>query len=192
MFKVVIAGSKDFGDYALLEKYVDKKLSRVAQEDSIEVVTSHAKRVADMAARYAQERGYQHRHFQPDPAKYYSQAYQRANEELIAYADSFIVFWDGRDGAAEKLIRKAKEAGMRIAVKQVEAPQEAPAEPVKPWPFTLLSEASVDVTGEVSEERLRQAMTTIRLNDRIQEVLFQRFCDGMTLQAIGGSIRYYP
>lgn len=185
MFKVVVTGSKGFDNYAILEAFVDKKLSRVAQEDTIEIVTSHAKNIVDMAMRYAQERGYHHKHFQPNPAKYYSQAYQRVNEEMIAYADSFIVFWDGRDGAAENLIRKAKKAGVLIAVKLVDASPETVNEQPMPWPFNLLSEASVDVTGEVSEERLRQAMTTIKLNDRVQEVLFQRYRDGRTLQAIG-------
>ena len=185
MFKVVIVGSKGFEDYALLEQYVDKKLSRVAQEDAIEIVTSHSKSTVDMAVRYAQERGYQHKHFQPDPAKYKAQAYPQVNQELLAYADSIIVFWDGQEGAAGTLIKKARDAGVRIAVKQIEPPQETAVEPPKPWPHNLLSEASVEVTGEVSEERLRQAFTTIKLNDRIQDVLFQRYRDGLTMQAIG-------
>ena len=185
MFKVVVVGSKRFEDYALLEQYVDKKLSRVAQEDAIEIVTSHSKSTVDMAVRYAQERGYQHKHFQPDPAKYKAQAYPQVNQELLAYADSIIVFWDGQEGAAGTLIKKARDAGVRIAVKQIEPPQETATEPPKPWPHNLLSEASVEVTGEVSEERLRQAFTTIKLNDRIQDVLFQRYRDGLTMQAIG-------
>ncbi len=114
VFKVVIVGSKGFEDYALLERYVDKKLSRVAQEDTIEIVTSHAKSVVDLAVRYAQERGYQHKHFQPDPGKYKAQAYPQVNQELLSYADSIIIFWAGREGAAEKLIMKAREAGVRI------------------------------------------------------------------------------
>ena len=185
MFKVVIVGSKGFEDYALLEQYVDKKLSRVAQEDAIEIVTSHSKSTVELAVRYAQERGYQHKHFQPDPAKYKAQAYPQVNQELLAYADSIIAFWDGQEGAAGTLIKKAREASVRIAVKQIEPPQETATEPPKPWPHNLLSEASVEVTGEVSEERLRQAFTTIKLNDRIQNVLFQRYRDGLTMQAIG-------
>ena len=185
MFKVVIVGSKGFEDYALLEQYVDKKLSRVAQEDAIEIVTSHSKSTVDMAVRYAQERGYQHKHFQPDPAKYKAQAYPQVNQELLAYADSIIAFWDGQEGAAGTLIKKARDAGVRIAVKQIAPPQETATEPPKLWPHNLLSEASVEVTGEVSEERLRQAFTTIKLNDRIQDVLFQRYRDGLTMQAIG-------
>ena len=183
MFNVVIVGSKGFEDYALLEQYVDKNLSRVAQEDAIEIVTSHSKSTVDMAVRYAQERGYQHKHFQPDLAKYKAQAYPQVNQELLAYADSIVVFWDGQEGAAGTLIKKARDAGVRIAVKQIEPPPEA--EPAKPWPHNLLSEASVEVTGDVSEERLRQAFTTIKLNDRIQDVLFQRYRDGLTMQAIG-------
>lgn len=188
MFKVVIVGSKGFEDYALLEQYVDKKLSRVAQEDAIEIVTSHSKSTVELAVRYAQERGYQHKHFQPDPAKYKAQAYPQVNQELLAYADSIIAFWDGQEGAAGTLIKKARDAGVRIAVKQIEPPQETATEPPKPWPHNLLSEASVEVTGEVSEERLRQAFTTIKLNDRIQDVLFRRYRDGLTMQAIGDSL----
>ncbi len=185
MFKVVIVGNKGFEDYALLEQYIDKKLSRVAQEDAIEIVTSHSKSTVELAVRYAQERSYPHKHFQPDPAKYKAQAYPQVNQELLAYADSIIAFWDGMEGAAGTLIKKARDAGVRIAVKQIEPPQETATEPPKPWPHNLLSEASVEVTGEVSEERLRQAFTTIKLNDRIQDVLFQRYRDGLTMQAIG-------
>ena len=185
MFKVVIAGSKGFNDYALLEAYIDKKLSRVAQEDTIEIVTSYSKSTVDLSVRYAQERGYRHRHFQPDPAQYKAQACFQANQELLAYADSVIVFWDGREGAAGALIKKAREAGVRAAVKQIEPPQEAPVEPSNPWPHNLLSEASVEVTGDFSEDRLRQAFTAIKLNARLQDILLQRYRDGLTLQAIG-------
>ena len=183
MFKVAIIGSKGFSDYSLLEQYVDKKLSRIAQEDTIEIVTSHAKSVVDLAVRYAKEREYQYKHFQPDHAKYKSLAYPQVNKELVTYIDSVIAFWDGREGAAEKLISMAREAGIRIAVKQIEAIPEA--EPEKPWPDNLLAEAEVVVAGDVSEDRLRQALTTIKLNVRIQDILLQRYRDGLTLQAIG-------
>lgn len=188
MFKVVVAGSKGFEDYALLEQYVDKKLSRVAQEDTIEIVTSHSKSTIDLAVRYARERGYPHRHFQPDLAKHKAQAYPQVNQALLAYADSIIVFWDGREGAAASLIKMAREAGVRTAVRQVEPPPEVPADPPRPWPHNLLAEASVEVTGEVSEERLRQALAAIRLKDRVRDVLFQRYRDGLTMQAIGDSL----
>ena len=185
MFKVVVVGSKGFDDYALLEAYIDKKLSRVAQEDTIEIITSHSKSTVDLAVRYAQERGYRHTHFQTDPAKYKAQAYPQVNQELLAYADSIIAFWDCQEGAAGTLIKKAKEAGVRVAVKQIEPPQEAAVKPSKPWPYNLLSEASVEVTGDVSEDRLRQAFTTVKLKDRLQDVLLQRYRDGLTMQAIG-------
>ena len=80
MFKVVVVGSKGFDDYALLEAYIDKKLSRIAQEDTIEIVTSYSKSTVDLAVRYAQERGYRHTHFQPDPAIYKAQAYPQVNQ----------------------------------------------------------------------------------------------------------------
>jgi len=126
--------------------------------------------------------------FQPDPAKYKAQAYPQVNQELLAYADSIIAFWDGQEGAAGTLIKKAREAGVRIAVKQIEPPQEAAVESSKPWPYNLLSEASVEVTGDVSEDRLRQAFTTIKLKDRLQDVLLQRYRDGLTMQAIGNPL----
>ena len=57
--RVVIAGSRNFNDYALFSSVVDKCLSRIRNEYDIIILSGHCSGADMMAERYAQENGFE-------------------------------------------------------------------------------------------------------------------------------------
>lgn len=56
MFRVIVAGGRDFGDYQLLRKTLDNLLCNITEE--IVVVCGQAKGADTLGEQYAKERGY--------------------------------------------------------------------------------------------------------------------------------------
>ena len=68
MFRVIIAGSRKFSDYDLLERTMDKALSTV--QDDITVVCGKAKGSDTLGEQYAKEHGYEVQYFPADWNRY--------------------------------------------------------------------------------------------------------------------------
>ena len=117
MFRVIIAGSRDFSDYDALKSYADVKLSNISRRDSIEVVSGCARRADTLGERYAEERGYGIKKFPADWNRYGKSAGYLRNVEMAEYADALIAFWDGKSKGTEHMIRIAKNRGLRIGIK---------------------------------------------------------------------------
>ena len=117
MFRVIIAGSRDFSDYDALKSYADAKLSNISRRDSIEVVSGCARGADTLGERYAEERGYGIKKFPADWNRYGKSAGYLRNVEMAEYADALIAFWDGKSKGTEHMIRIAKNRGLRIGIK---------------------------------------------------------------------------
>lgn len=117
MFRVIIAGSRDFSDYDALKSYADVKLSNISRRDSIEVVSGCARGADTLGERYAEERGYGIKKFPADWNRYGKSAGYLRNVEMAEYADALIAFWDGKSKGTEHMIRIAKNRGLRIGIK---------------------------------------------------------------------------
>lgn len=63
MFRLIIAGGRDFANYELLREYVDFKLSR--KQEEIQIISGGARGADALGERYAAERGYLLRRFLP-------------------------------------------------------------------------------------------------------------------------------
>ncbi len=117
MYKVIIAGSRDFRDYALLCSFADQAL---AGAEDIEIVSGGA-RVADaLGERYAQERRYALKVFHAEGKKWGRAAGPIRNSEMAGYADALIAFWDGVSSGTRDMIRKAEEKGLRVQVRMLQ------------------------------------------------------------------------
>ena len=103
MIRCIVAGSRHFDNYPLMEKILDRIFSQTFLE--IEIVSGCQVSVKDNGDRYgadyfgeayASERNY---HIQPFPADwttYGKKAGRIRNEEMVQYATHCVVFWDGR------------------------------------------------------------------------------------------------
>ena len=115
MFKVIIAGTRSFQDYELLQSYVDYMLSRTT--DVIEIVSGGAKGADALGERYAKEHGYRLKIFPANWEQYGKAAGYRRNAEMAAYADALIAFWDGKSRGTMHMINLAKQRKLKVAVK---------------------------------------------------------------------------
>ncbi len=68
MFRVIIAGSRDFSDYVLLRQTMDILLSNIKED--ITVVCGKARGADTLGEQYAKERGYAVAYFPADWDKY--------------------------------------------------------------------------------------------------------------------------
>ena len=114
MFKVIIAGGRDFNDYNLLKSKCDFYLSKINEE--IEVVCGGAKGADSLGERYAKEKGLNISYFYADWDLYGKSAGYRRNAEMGNYADALIAFWDGRSKGTKHMIDYAlmKKINVRV------------------------------------------------------------------------------
>lgn len=116
MFKVIIAGTRNFNDYRMLCEYVDFKLSNI--KDDIEIVSGRCRGADLLGEKYAIERGYKLKTFPAEWSRYGMSAGVRRNKEMARYADALIVFWDGESKGTTNMIIEAKKEGLKIGIKR--------------------------------------------------------------------------
>ena len=115
-YRVIIAGSRDFYDYGLLEEKCDKLLSRKCATHNI-IICSGAARGADrLGERYAQERGYDIETHRPNWEKEGRSAGMIRNAEMAKEADALICFWDGKSRGTAHMIGLARKYDLEVRV----------------------------------------------------------------------------
>ena len=115
MFRVIIAGSRKFSDYDLLERTMDKALSTV--QDDITVVCGKAKGSETLGEQYAKEHGYEVQYFPADWNRYGKVAGYIRNTTMAKNADALVAFWDGESPGTKHMIETAQSLGLRVRVK---------------------------------------------------------------------------
>ena len=116
MYKVIIAGCRDFADYALLCSFADQVLAGAAD---IEIVSGGARGADALGERYARDRHYALKVFPADWNKWGRAAGPIRNGQMADYADALIAFWDGQSSGTRDMIRKAEEKGLAVHVKMI-------------------------------------------------------------------------
>lgn len=119
MKRVVIAGSRDFGDYSLLEETLDQLLED--ETESVELVSGHAKGADLLAERYAEENEVPIHVIKPDWKKYGRAAGPIRNRQILEYAREatplVVAFWDGKSKGTKNTIDTSRL--LKIPVKIV-------------------------------------------------------------------------
>lgn len=112
-FQVIIAGSRDFADYKLLQS----KCDLFFQEKRPTAIISGLARGADMlGARYAQEREIPVLKFPADWECLGKRAGMVRNLQMLEVADAVIAFWDGQSRGTAHTINEAKKRGLPLRV----------------------------------------------------------------------------
>lgn len=121
MFRVIIAGTRDFNDYELLKQYCDYMLSKkVESGEQITIISGGASGADALGEKYARERGYSLRLFPAQWEKYGRQAGPMRNREMADNADALIAYWDGKSKGTKNMIEEAKKRGLKVAIKHYE------------------------------------------------------------------------
>jgi hypothetical protein len=110
--RVIVAGGRDFFDYTLLEKKLDKMFS----EKNVIVVSGMAKGADSLGERYAREHNLLISHFPALWQQHGNRAGFIRNEEMAKYADACVCFWDGLSVGTEHMIETAKRMNLKLRV----------------------------------------------------------------------------
>jgi predicted Rossmann fold nucleotide-binding protein DprA/Smf involved in DNA uptake len=113
MFKVIIAGSRDFSDYNFLKEKLDILLKDI--EDDIEIVSGTARGADQLGERYAIERNYKIAYFKPDWSIGLSAGYKR-NEDMAKYADACVVFWVNDSKGSKHMIDISQKHNLKLRI----------------------------------------------------------------------------
>ena len=109
--KYIVAGSREFTDYNLLEK--------VLREFSIdEVVCGGAPGADTLGKEYAEKYNIPVKMFPANWDRYKRSAGPIRNTEMANYADALIAFWDGKSPGTKHMILEANRKKLYIHVVQ--------------------------------------------------------------------------
>lgn len=118
MARIVIAGSRGFEDYEVLEQTLDHILDE--QTDSIELVSGHAKGADLLTERYAKENGLPIHIIKPDWKAYGRAAGPIRNRQMLDYAMDesplVVAFWDRKSKGTKNTIDTAKSLGIPVEI----------------------------------------------------------------------------
>lgn len=114
MFKVIIAGGRDFNDYKKLKKCCNNILKNV--DDEIEIICGGAIGADSMGALYGKEMGYKIKYFIPDWNNLGKKAGILRNCDMADYADALIAFWNNSSKGTRHMIEYARKNELKIRV----------------------------------------------------------------------------
>lgn len=115
MYKVIIAGSRDFQDYTLLEAKMDHLLTNRVDE-GITILCGLARGADKLGERYAKEHNHQIEYYPADWNTYGRSAGYRRNEQMAQNADALVAFWDSKSRGTQHMINLAKKYNLAIRI----------------------------------------------------------------------------
>lgn len=115
MFRVIIAGSRDFSDLALLTQKCDKILERVKSQ-GVTIVSGCARGADTLAIEYAQSRGYPVKEYPANWKEDGKSAGYKRNVLMSENADALIAFPKGASKGTNHMIDTARSKGMPVRV----------------------------------------------------------------------------
>ncbi len=110
MIRCIVAGGRDFHDYAFAKESLDAIFAR---QEAVEIVSGGARGADALGERYAAERGWPVKRFPAD----WSQGRKAGpvrNAQMAAYATHLVALPGGR-GTAD-MVRQARAAGLEVRV----------------------------------------------------------------------------
>lgn len=112
MFKVIVAGGRDFNDYELLKQTLDHILQKRLPD--VEIVSGAAKGADSLGEKYAKENNLSLHRKPADWDAYGKSAGYRRNVEMADYADACVCFWDGKSKGTKHMIDLAEKKGIQV------------------------------------------------------------------------------
>lgn len=107
-FKLIVAGGRDFNDYALLSKTLNELVNDEYADKAVSIVSGMARGADALAHRFAMENGVAVYGFPADWYKHGKSASYQRNKEMALFADGLLAFWDGKSKGTKHMIDTAK------------------------------------------------------------------------------------
>ena len=116
IFKVVVAGGRDFTNYNLLKEKVDNILSQKKLTHKILILSGKSIGADSLGEIYALENNLEILSYPADWDKFGKKAGVKRNAEMINDADALIAFWNGNSQGTKYMIDIATKKGKMIRV----------------------------------------------------------------------------
>ena len=117
--RIIVAGGRDFTDYALLSETLGVILKRYTLRE-VQIVSGCCRGADALGERYAREHGIPIKRFPANWLAYGKAAGPIRNREMAEYAaecDGMLVaFWDGKSRGTASMIRLAEKYGLQIKI----------------------------------------------------------------------------
>ena len=115
MVKIIIAGSRSFENYPLLENTLDEFIAGLEPKKSVEIVSGGARGADRLGEKYARSRGYALKIFPANWDFYGKRAGYLRNVEMAEYADCLVAFWDCQRKGTQHMQNITIYKGIKIA-----------------------------------------------------------------------------
>ena len=116
IYKIIIAGGRDFMDYNLLKEKTNKILQEKKVTHKIVIISGCARGADTLGLRYASENAFDAEEYPADWDKYGKKAGYVRNVEMAENADALIAFWDGKSKGTKHMIDIATERNLPTRV----------------------------------------------------------------------------
>jgi hypothetical protein len=120
IYKVIIAGGREFSDYELLKKKCNYFLQKKKDTHRVIIVSGTASGADSLGERYAQEEGLSIERYPANWNKYGKSAGYKRNVQMANASDTLIAFWDGKSRGTEHMINIAKERNLNVRIVRYE------------------------------------------------------------------------
>lgn len=119
MFKLIVAGGRDFEDWKLLSESLHKLLTN-KWSSGIEIVEGGARGADRLGYEYARANTLAHRRFTADWGTHGKKAGMLRNIEMAEYADALVAFWDQSSKGTLHMIETMKKLGKPVRIVKYE------------------------------------------------------------------------
>ncbi len=114
MFRVIIAGGRDFTNDKLLFEKMDFYLKDI--HDEIAIVCGMARGADMLGFQYATQRGYEIHQYPADWDSYGKSAGFKRNCQMAENADALVAFWNGQSKGTRHMIEYANKCGLKVRI----------------------------------------------------------------------------
>ena len=115
--RIIVAGGRDFTDYALLSETLDAILEKYIESET-SIVSGSCRGADALGERYAREHGIPVVRFPADWQAYGKAAGPIRNRKMAEYASEgegiLVAFWDGKSRGTASMIRLAEKYELQI------------------------------------------------------------------------------
>ena len=115
MFKVIVAGGRDFNNYKLLSDTLYKLLDN-KQPSQVEIVSGTCRGADLLGEKWAKITDTKIKRFPADWDEYGKSAGFVRNKQMANYSDALVAFWDGKSKGTKNMIELAKRNNLSVRV----------------------------------------------------------------------------
>ena len=114
MLKVIVAGSRTLDNYEYVRDSLNEYLANRLPD--VQIVSGTAKGADKLGERYAKNKRLSVKRFAAEWDRYGKSAGYRRNEQMAAYADCLIAFWDKRSRGTKHMIEIAEKSNLIVSI----------------------------------------------------------------------------